>query len=226
MTIPALLISVLLANTPPSLASTTGTAPPVNSEAKKAAPQTAQKTIVFIGDSLTQGYGVQEEEAYPNLVGQKLLARGYRVTIINGGISGSTTADADRRLKWYLRSNPKIVVLALGANDGLRGTAADTIKKNLAAVIDLANQKGISVLLCGMQIFSNFGAGYSKSFVEVYTSLAKEKKVRLMPFLLAGVALHKELMQSDGKHPNAKGHAIIAENVTKELVPLLNQVSP
>lgn len=180
-----------------------------------------EKTLVFIGDSLTEGYGVEQSEAYPEVVRKLLTARGHKVRVINGGISGSVTADADKRVRWYLKTKPDILILALGANDGLKGTPPETVKKNLAAAIDLAKANGIKVLLCGMRIFTNFGADYTKNFEKIYSELAKEKNVALLPFLLDGVALKKELNQSDGKHPNAEGHKIIGETVARELEKLL-----
>lgn len=176
--------------------------------------------ILFIGDSLTEGYGVRKEEAYPELVA-KILNSKNAVRVVNGGISGSVTADADRRLKWFLKHQPSILVLALGANDALKGTSPDVIKKNLAAVIDLAKTRHMRVLLCGIKVFSNFGEDYNRSLDKMYADLAKEKKVAFMPFLLEGVALDKTLNQADGKHPNAKGHEIIARNVARELEKLL-----
>ena len=181
----------------------------------------SEKTIVIIGDSLTEGYGVDKSEAFPELTSRRLQARGRKVRVINGGISGSVSADADRRVRWYLKSKPDIIVIALGANDGLKGTPVATIRKNLASAIDLARASGAKVLLCGIQIFANFGSEYSKSFERLYSDLAREKKISFMPFLLEGVALKKELNQSDGKHPNAKGHELIAESVARELEKLL-----
>lgn len=185
------------------------------------ASKKVEKTLVFIGDSLTEGYGVDQSEAFPEVVRKKLTTRGYKVRVINGGISGSVTADADKRVRWYLKSKPDILILALGANDGLKGTPPETIKKNLAAAIDLAQANGIKVLLCGIRIFANLGSDYTKNFEKIFPDLAREKKVALIPFLLEGVALKKELNQSDGKHPNAEGHKIIGEMVAREVEKLL-----
>ncbi len=181
----------------------------------------SQSVIVFIGDSLTQGYGVRAEEAYPELVGKKLRQDGYNVKIINGGISGSVTAEADRRLRWYLKAKPQIVVLALGANDGMKGTPPAVIESNLIKAVDLAQASGLTVLLAGLKMFSNLGPDYVKKFDEIYPRIAKQKKVRLIPFLLEDVALQKEFNQTDMRHPNAKGHELIAIRVAKELEPLL-----
>lgn len=179
------------------------------------------KTLLFIGDSLTAGYGVKKEESFPERIGVLLQTRGHRVKIINGGISGSVTAEADRRVKWFLRTKPDILFLSLGANDALKGTPPKVIKANLEKAIDLAQSNGIRVVLGGIRIFSNYGADYGREFEAVYKELAAEKKLVFVPFLLDGVALKKDLNQPDGKHPNAKGHEVIAENLTRVLEPLL-----
>ncbi len=186
-------------------------------------------TVLFIGDSLTEGYGVRKEDAYPELVvkylgpknQQKNQQKKRSLRIVNGGISASVSADADRRLRWFLKQKPDILVLALGANDALKGTPAMVIKKNLAAVIDLANENKVRVLLCGIKVFSNLGEDYNRSIDRMYSDLAREKKVAFYPFLLEGVALDKNLNQADGKHPNAKGHDVIARRVARELEKLL-----
>jgi acyl-CoA thioesterase I len=183
--------------------------------------QSQEKTILFIGDSLTAGYGVTKEEAFPALVGEMLKTKGHNVKIINGGISGSVSAEADRRLKWYLKSKPAILFLALGANDGFKGTPPAVIKRNLARAIDLAQENNIQVVLAGVKIFTNFGQEYTRDFEKLYLDLAKEKRVQFMPFILEGVALKKELNLADGKHPNPEGHKVLAENVVKELEKLL-----
>lgn len=178
-------------------------------------------TILFLGDSLTDGYGVKKEEAYPEIVGRILNASKHRVTIVNGSISGSVTADADRRLKWLLKAKPDVLVLALGSNDALKGTAPRVIEKNLEQVIDLAKENKLRVLLCGVQVFTNFGSDYNQKLAESFRELARRKKVALLPFLLEDVALKKGLNQADGKHPNAKGHEVIARRVAAELEKLL-----
>lgn len=184
------------------------------------------KTIVFIGDSLAAGYGVKKEEAFPERVGVILKERGHDVKIINAGIPGAVTAEADRKVKWYLRVKPDLLVLELGANDGLKGTPPEVIKRNLAQAIDLAQANDVQVVLAGIRVFTNFGSEYSRKFEGIYRELAREKsavrkKVVLIPFLLEGVALKKELNQADGKHPNAEGHAIVAANVARTIEPLL-----
>lgn len=176
-----------------------------------------KKTILFLGDSLTEGYGVAKEEAFPEIVGRLLNERGLKVKIVNGGISGSVSAEADRRLNWFLKIKPDFMVLALGGNDALKGTSVKVIKSNLARAIDLAHTNGIRVLLCGIKVYSNLGQDYEKELSQMFLELSREKKVPLMPFLLVDVALKKELNQADMKHPNSKGHAVIGRNLAKEL---------
>lgn len=182
----------------------------------------AKTTIVFLGDSLTEGYGLAKTEAFPFLFEQALKAKGYNdIKVVNGGISGSTSASAVSRLKWYLRIKPTILVLALGANDGLRGLDPKAMKKNLATTIQLALDRNIRVVLAGMKIPRNYGSQYTQEFEEVYPELAKDFKIPLIPFLLDGVAAKPEMNLPDGIHPNQQGHQIIAKLVLENLLPLL-----
>lgn len=176
-------------------------------------------TVLMLGDSLTSGLGVMPEQAWPALV-QKMLDRKMkdqagipRVRVINGGISGSTTASAPSRIKWYLKNPPDLMVLALGANDGLRGLSVDEMRKNLDTAIFLATEAGIRVILAGMQIPPNYGPGYASDFRQVFPDLAAKHNIPLIPFLLEGVAGNPSLNQADGIHPNAGGHEIIAGTV-------------
>jgi acyl-CoA thioesterase I len=198
-----------------------GTCALLNSSALANVDTSQQKTIVFVGDSLTEGYGVKKQEAYPELLAKILNERKKPVKIINGSISGSVTADADRRVKWFLKAKPDLLVLALGSNDALKGTPPEVIKKNLSQAIDLALANKIKVLLCGVQVFTNFGEEYNRSLAKVYRQLADEKKIAFLPFLLEGVAIDKNLNQEDGKHPNAKGHEVIARHMANVLEKLL-----
>lgn len=182
-------------------------------------------TIVFIGDSLTQGYGVRAEEAFPELVGKILRERGYSVKTINGGISGSVTAEADRRLRWYLRADPQIVVLALGANDGMKGTPPEVIENNLRKAIELAKSHNLRIVLAGLKMFTNLGPAYVRKFDAIYPRLAREFQIPLIPFLLEDVALQKEYNQTDMRHPNAKGHELIAARVVIVLEKILKDLS-
>jgi acyl-CoA thioesterase-1 len=193
------------------------------------ARESSETRIVFIGDSLTAGYGVRKEESFPEVLEQllakknKSLRQGLeKVMVTNAGISGSLSSSAVSRVRFSLKQNPQILVLELGGNDALKGTANAVIKKNLAEAIDLAQKNKVKVLLIGMKIYSNFGESYTKGFEHIFEDLAKAKKTSLMPFLLEGVALDPALMQLDQKHPNALGHQKIAQNLMKYLEPLIS----
>ena len=170
--------------------------------------------ILFLGDSLTEGYGLDKEEAYPKLV-QNLISSKLKkdVAIINGGVSGSTTSDGLNRLKWYLRKKPSIIFIALGANDGLRGLNLQKSQENLEKIIEHAKKSNAKVLLAGMLIPPNYGPKYSEDFKNMYEKIRLKYKLRTMPFLLVDVAGKVELNQKDGIHPNEEGHQIIARNV-------------
>lgn len=172
------------------------------------------KTILFLGDSLTEGYGLNKEEAYPSLVKELIETELKKdVEIINGGVSGSTTNDAMSRLRWYLRKKPDIVFVALGANDGLRGYNLSKSQENLEKIINMAKDSGAKVLLAGMLMPPNYGEDYSESFKQMYVDLKEKFGLRMLEFLLQSVAGKKEYNQKDGIHPNAKGHKLIARDV-------------
>ncbi|MGK5091065.1 arylesterase [Deltaproteobacteria bacterium TL4] len=183
----------------------------------------AETKVIILGDSLTEGYGVEKTEAYPYLVQKQLDAQGYKVNIINAGVSGSTSASALSRLRWFLKVKPDILILALGGNDGLRGLNAAQMKQNLAQTIELALTKKMLILLAGMQIPPNYGPEYVQAFKQVYPELAQHYKIHLIPFLLEGVGGIPELNQPDGIHPNAKGHQIMASLIVNNLIPLLSK---
>lgn len=185
------------------------------------APAFAATTIVFIGDSLTEGYGVKQDQAFPAVAQAKLKSDGRDVHVINGGIGGSVSADADRRVTWFLKSKPSILVFELGGNDALKGTPVDVIEKNLDKALTAADGAGLKTLVLGMKVFTNFGPDYARSFEQMYSRLAKKHHAQLMPFLLEGVALNKSLMQADRIHPNAEGHAVVGKNVAAALEKLL-----
>lgn len=179
-------------------------------------------TILFLGDSLTEGLGLEPDQAFPNLIEERLQAEGYhQITIINAGISGSTSASARERMQWYVRSEPDLVILALGANDGLRGLSVDNMKQNLAAAIEIARSNNVRVALTGMLTPPNMGPEYTAAFAQVFPDLASEYDLPFMPFLLQDVAAIPELNQADGIHPNLAGSRIVAENVYQFLLPLL-----
>jgi acyl-CoA thioesterase-1 len=180
--------------------------------------------IIAFGDSLTVGFGLSERESYPYLLQQKLNAEGYDYEVINAGVSGDTTQGGLERIDWTLdQENVEILILALGANDMLRGVPPAQTKQNLAQIIERAKSKGIKVLLCGMFAPPAMGREYQRDFNNLFPDLADKYNVAFMPFLLEGVALKKELNQADGIHPNAEGAKIIAENVYQALRPLLSK---
>jgi acyl-CoA thioesterase-1 len=180
------------------------------------------KTVLFLGDSLTEGYGIDHEKSYPFLF-KKIVKEKKKIEIkvINGGVSGSTTASGMARLRWFKRANPDIMLLALGANDGLRGIKIDASRSNLEKIIKKAEELKIKVVLAGMLLPVNYGENYRSEFEVMFKSLAKKYKLTLIPFLLEGIAAKKELNISDGIHPNEKGHEIMAKTVYKYLGPLL-----
>jgi acyl-CoA thioesterase-1 len=184
--------------------------------------------VLFLGDSLTEGYGVAKSASYPALIDAELKKTGRTdVTIVNAGISGSTTASGVSRLRWQLKGKekPQIMVLALGANDGLRGLDLAAARKNLKDVIELAKTSGVRVLLAGMKIPPNYGKAYTADFEKMFPELAKAEGVELIPFLLDGVAADPKLNGPDGIHPNEKGHEIVAKTVMKYLAPMLQPPS-
>ncbi len=181
----------------------------------------AETLVVCLGDSLTEGYGLAPEQAYPQRVEEALRERGRAVRVVNAGISGSTSASAVSRLRWQLRARPDVVVIALGANDGLRGVDPAATRENLSRAIALARDAGARVLLAGMRIPPNYGPDYTEAFAGIFPELAERHGVALLPFLLEGVAAVPELNLPDGIHPNARGAEIVARNVLEALLPLL-----
>jgi len=171
-------------------------------------------TILFLGDSLTEGLGVNKEQAYPFLVKNLIQTKlGKDVRVINGGVSGSTTNDGLDRLKWYVKQNPSIVFVALGANDGLRGLDLEKSRQNLEEIIVYAQNSGAKVLLAGMLMPPNYGRDYASRFKKMYQDIKQKYNLKTMPFLLEGVAGNPELNQNDGIHPNAKGYEVMAKNI-------------
>lgn len=179
------------------------------------------KTILFLGDSLTEGYGVEKEQAYPALIEESLKKKMSDIRVINGGISGSTSASGLSRLKWFAKTKPDILFLALGANDGLRGQKVENIEANLDKIIFLAKEKKMKVILAQMLLPPNYGKEYTENFKNLYQKLAKKHDVVFLPFMLDGVGGVKEHNIEDGIHPNTKGHEILKEKVLKILEPLL-----
>lgn len=185
---------------------------------------TNNKRIVVFGDSLTAGYGLEDvEDAYPGLLQQKIDSLQLGYTVINSGISGETTAGGKNRIDWVLNQKPSVFILELGANDGLRGVPLTETKMNLQYIIDAVKTKypSTKIVLAGMQIPPNFGQDYTNEFKNIFPALAQKNQVALIPFLLENVGGIPSLNQSDGIHPTAKGHKILAENVWEVLAPIL-----
>jgi acyl-CoA thioesterase-1 len=185
------------------------------------APGPDTPRIVFLGDSLTAGLGVSPEEAYPAVIQQRLREAGHPHEVVNAGVSGDTSAGGLRRLDWSLKGRVEVLVIALGANDGLRGLPVNALETNLGTVIEQARDRGIRVLLAGMEAPPNFGGAYTRQFRAVYPALAKRYDLPLIPFFLAGVAGVPALNQADGIHPNSEGHRVIADLVWGQLEPML-----
>ena len=176
----------------------------------------AKKTILFFGNSLTAGYGLDAAESFPSLIQAKIDSAGYNYQVVNAGVSGETTAMGRNRVGWVLRRQPvDIFVLELGANDGLRGLSVKETKKNLLAIIDSvrAQQPQAQIMLAGMMIPPNMGPAYTREFQQVFPAIAKEKNTDLIPFLLQDVAGVDSLNLPDGVHPNATGEKLVARNV-------------
>ncbi len=175
----------------------------------------ATTNILFLGDSLSEGQGVDEEQSFPRLVEKNLRAKKYDVTVTNGGVSGSTSASGESRLKWHLKNKTDILVLELGANDGLRGLKITETEKNLRSIIKIAKNKKIKVLLLGLLMPPNYGKKYATEFEVMYKHISTVEKIPFMPFILKEVAGIPQYNQTDGIHPNARGHEIVAVSVTE-----------
>ena len=175
------------------------------------------KTILFFGNSLTAGYGIDPSQAFPALIQKKLDSSHLPYKAINAGVSGETSSGGLARIDWILRQAPDIFVLELGANDGLRGIPLAETKKNLQAIIDRVKEKraDTKIIIAGMLMPPNMGSQYTKQFQSIYPDLAQSNQLSLIPFLLEGVGGEAILNQSDGIHPTAEGHRIVAENVWK-----------
>lgn len=194
--------------------------------ARPASPAaTARPRIVFLGDSITAGLGLAVDQSFPSLIGKRLKDNGLDYEVINAGVSGDTSAGGLRRVDWSLDGDVKVLIVALGGNDGLRGLPPAEMKKNLAAVLDRAKARRIAVILAGMEAPPNNGVDYAREFRNVYADLAKEYQVHFIPFLLQGVAGDASLNQADGIHPNVRGAEIVADLVWQELEPLARRPS-
>jgi acyl-CoA thioesterase-1 len=181
--------------------------------------------IVVLGDSLTAGLGLLDTESYPHLLQKKIDEEGFQYEVVNAGVSGDTSAGGLRRLDWALQEDVRVLIVALGSNDGLRGLSVSEMKHNLGQIIETARAKNVIVILTGMEAPPNYGAEYAASFRQAYRELAQQYRVLFVPFLLDKVAGQAALNQVDGIHPNPRGAAIVADTVWNALKPLLDQIS-
>ena len=183
-----------------------------------------EKAVVLaFGDSLTAGYGVKDEESYPSKLQEKISSAGYPHKVVNAGVSGDTTAGGVRRIRWLMKHEPEIVILALGANDGLRGLSIEEMRKNLEIMITICREHNAQILLAGMKALPNYGEDYMREFETVFPELAEKHDLIFLPFLLEGVAGEREYTQSDGLHPLASGYSIITDLVWQRLKPMLKK---
>lgn len=186
---------------------------------------TSSKTILFFGDSITAGLGLDDtNDAFPGVIQSKIDSLGLNYEVVNSGLSGETSAGGKSRIDWILNQDIDIFVLELGANDGLRGLPITETKANLQAIIDAVKAKSPStkIVLAGMQLPPNMGQEYTTQFKAVFSELASENNIAFIPFILKDVGGVKELNQNDGIHPTVAGHKIVAENVWEVLGPVLN----
>jgi acyl-CoA thioesterase-1 len=182
--------------------------------------------VLFFGTSLTAGYGLDPEQAFPSLIEKKAKAEGVPIKVINAGLSGETSAGAVRRIDWVLRAPADLVVIEVGANDALRGLSPDAARANLERVVAAvrAKQPRAKLVLIQMEAPPNYGVAYTRSFRAVYADVARKENIPLLPFLLDGVAGISRLNQPDGLHPNLAGERIVADNVWKALKPIVAQL--
>lgn len=199
--------------------------PTTTTDSSLANNNSKDKIILFFGNSLTAGYGLDPSESFPTLIQKKLDSLDYNYKVINAGLSGETTASGNNRLNWVLERQPvDIFVLELGANDGLRGINPEETRKNLEEMIDKVRKAypEAKIMLAGMMVPPNMGREYSNNFRQIFPEIAQEKNVELIPFLLENVAGESELNQADGIHPTAEGQKIVADNVWKVLKEMIN----
>ncbi len=184
------------------------------------------RTVLFYGDSLTAGYGIDREQAFPALIQARIDSLGWDFEVFNAGLSGETSAGGLRRIDWILRQKVDVFALELGANDGLRGIDLKDTRSNLQGIVDRVKTKypDVVVVVVGMQMPPNLGPEYTAEFKGLYSSLAEQNGAALIPFLLAGVGDRPELNLPDGNHPTVAGHKVVAENVWAVLGPLLEQM--
>lgn len=186
----------------------------------------ADRVILFLGNSLTAGYGLETSQAFPAFIQEKIEALGWRFKVVNAGLSGETSAAGLRRIDWLLRQRIDVLVLELGANDGLRGVPVDATSRNLQALIDKVKRRHPSarIVIAGMLVPPNLGQDYAEQFRSIFPELAERNQAALIPFLLEGVGGKPQLNLPDGIHPTPEGHRIIAENVWEVLQPVLQEL--
>jgi len=180
-------------------------------------------TLLIFGDSITAGYGLSSQQAFPHFIGEKIGGMGWNFDVVTAGLSGDTTTSGLGRIDWVLKRKTDVLVLELGANDGLRGIPPEVSEKNLQKIIDAAKFKypTIKIILCGMKLPPNYGPKYTERFEKIYPRLAEKNKVALVPFILEGVGGIPSLNQPDGIHPTVDGHKIIADTLWHHLMPIL-----
>lgn len=193
-------------------------AEPAAVETASESSEPAEGVIVAMGDSLTEGYGVSEESAYPAVLENRLREAGYPFRVVNAGISGETSAGALSRAEWVLSLEPDIVILETGANDGLRGVDPASTRGNISETLDIFRERDVVVVLAGMRMVRNLGAEFTDAFEALYPELAAEKDVLLVPFFLEGVAADPGLNLEDGIHPNAEGYQIVVDTLFPRVV--------
>jgi acyl-CoA thioesterase-1 len=195
--------------------------------APRPSPVSRNRTVLFVGTSLTAGLGLNPDSAFPSLIQQKIDSAKLPVSVVNAGVSGETTSGLLQRLDWLLRAPFDVMVLETGANDGLRGIAPSTVRENIRTAVRRieSSRPSARILLVQMEVLPNLGPKYAAEFHAVYPELAREAGVSLVPFLLDGVAGRSDLNQSDGIHPNQRGEHIVADNIWKSLRPVLDSLA-
>jgi acyl-CoA thioesterase-1 len=222
---PSTVIPETVHDRPESLLSQPNLSHSTNSEESMLGAHKSLPKIVAFGNSLTAGLGVAPDESYPAQLEKRLQENGFQYEVINAGVSGDTTAGGVRRTEWILKSQPTVVILELGVNDGLRGLPLQQTYTNLHIIIERLKREGVIVILAGMRIPVNYGEDYTGEFHEMYERLAQEFSLPLIPFFLEGVATQPGLNQMDGVHPTGEGYTIVTQNVWRTLEPILKQLS-
>jgi acyl-CoA thioesterase-1 len=194
-------------------------------QAQQVQAPASRPRIVVLGDSLTAGLGLPASDAYPSILQRRLDERGYEFEIVNAGVSGDTSAGGLSRLDWSLEGDVRILIIALGGNDGLRGLPPEEMKRNLGEIIRRARERDVAVMLTGMESLTNMGPDYQRRFHDVFPALAREYRLPFPSFLLEGVAGQPGLNQNDGIHPTAEGARIIADHVWRVLEPMVQAAS-